>query len=66
MGYTKRGIMNKNEQKREFNNSEIPEKAKETVRVYVSDENVETDPLGSWTGNPADLNDVPTQDADDL
>ncbi len=26
----------------------------------------ETDPLGSWTGVPADADEVPTQDADDL
>lgn len=28
--------------------------------------NPETDPLGSWTGTPADPDEVPVQDADDL
>lgn len=28
--------------------------------------NRETDPQGSWTGVPSDLNEVPVQDADDL
>ncbi len=58
--------MIKNKEKENFNKSQNPEKAKESVRAFVSKENVETDPLGSWTGNPADLSDVPTQDADDL
>lgn len=26
----------------------------------------DTDPQGSWTGRPTDVNDVPVQDADDL
>ncbi len=27
---------------------------------------IETDPLGSWTGRPENLSEVPVQDADDL
>lgn len=27
---------------------------------------IETDPLGSWTGTPADEKEIPVQDADDL
>jgi len=29
-------------------------------------QSAKTDPLGSWTGTPADPYDVPVQDADDL
>lgn len=29
-------------------------------------QSAKTDPLGSWTGTPADPNEVPVQDADDL
>ncbi len=32
----------------------------------ISIENPETDPLGMYTGVPADKNDVPVQDSDDL
>lgn len=56
----------KNKQKEDFNKSENPKKAKEAVRAFTSQDNVDTDPMGSWTGNPADLSDVPTQDVDDL
>ena len=56
----------KNKIKEAFNKSENPEAAKEVVRTFVSKDNVNTDPMGSWTGTPADLGDVPTQDADDL
>lgn len=57
---------NKDKAKEAFNRSENPEEAKEVVRSFVSKDNVMTDPMGSWTGSPADLSDVPTQDADDL
>ncbi len=59
-------MLKQNKQKANFNKSENPEKAKDAARSFVSKENVMTDPMGSWTGSPADLNDVPTQDADDL
>ncbi|MCH5187789.1 MAG: hypothetical protein J1F63_05255 [Oscillospiraceae bacterium] len=56
----------KDKAKAAFDRSENPEEAKEVVRSFVSKDNVMTDPMGSWTGNPADLGDVPTQDVDDL
>lgn len=59
-------MLKQNKAKEAFNKSENPEKAKEVVRTFVSKDNVMVDPNGSWTGNPADLDDVPTQDADDL
>ena len=31
-----------------------------------SDPLIETDPQGSYTGNPVDVNEEPVQDADDL
>ena len=46
--------------------SENPPKAKETAQAFVSEDNAATDPLGSWTGSPADPGETPTQDADDL
>ncbi len=52
--------------KENLNKSDNPEKAKDTVRAFTDKSNVKTDPLGSWTGNPADLGEVPTQDVDDL
>ena len=58
--------MKKNKEKENLNRSENPQKAKEAAQAYTSKDNVKTDPLGSWTGNPSDLNDVPTQDVDDL
>ena len=41
------------------------DKALSVVRAY-SEDGIETDPLGSWTGVPKDRNDRPVQDADDL
>ena len=38
------------------------EKAKEMSQFTAA----ESDPLGSWTGQPLDPNEVPVQDADDL
>ncbi len=38
------------------------EKAKEMSQFTAA----KTDPLGSWTGQPLDHNEVPVQDADDL
>jgi hypothetical protein len=38
----------------------------EISKEFVDSEELQTDPLGSWTGTPADCDDIPTQDADDL
>lgn len=38
----------------------------EISKKFVDKDELETDPLGSWTGTPRDRYDVPTQDADDL
>ena len=38
------------------------EKARELSQLAAPD----TDPLGSWTGQPLDPYEVPVQDADDL
>ncbi len=35
-------------------------------RVPIFQDSVRTDPLGSYTGKPADPDDVPVQDVDDL
>lgn len=59
-------MQKENKAKKDFNRSENPEKAKEVVRAFVSRDNLATDPNGSWTGNPADLDEIPTQDVDDL
>ncbi len=55
-----------NRAKKALKKSENPAEAKRAAEVFTSKDNVKTDPLGSWTGNPADLDDVPTQDVDDL
>lgn len=41
---------------------DLQQKVKSVSQVLPS----ETDPQGSWTGRPADADDVPVQDADDL
>ena len=41
-------------------------KAMEVVSAYCSRKAKETDPQGSWTGQPREANEVPVQDADDL
>ena len=38
------------------------EKAKELTKFMAA----KTDPMGSWTGQPVDRDEVPVQDADDL
>lgn len=38
------------------------QKAKELSQFTAA----KTDPMGSWTGQPLDPNEVPVQDADDL
>ena len=46
----------------------IPEKGEITMKENKKKctEKIETDPLGSYTGRPADPKDAPVQDADDL
>lgn len=41
-------------------------RAKNVVNSYNTQTEARTDPMGSWTGRPADPHDVPAQDADDL
>ena len=52
--------------KTNLNNYDNPAKAKAAAKAFTDKSNVKTDPLGSWTGNPADPGDAPTQDVDDL
>ena len=40
--------------------------AQQVVECYTEQAQLDTDPMGSWTGKPADPDDVPVQDADDL
>ncbi len=40
--------------------------SEEISKEFVDKDELESDPLGSWTGTPSDRRDVPTQDADDL
>lgn len=47
-------------------NPKMPQKVQEVVEAFVGSDQLKTDPLGSWTGNPCDRTDVPVQDADDL
>ena len=42
------------------------EKAEQIVKNIVEQPASGTDPQGSWTGRPADADNVPVQDADDL
>ena len=41
-------------------------KAWEVVNSYVGQEQLKTDPQGSYTGKPRGEGEVPVQDADDL
>ena len=41
-------------------------KESEVVQSIMDSFQSFTDPLGMWTGKPADEEDVPVQDADDL
>ena len=34
--------------------------------IFTADKDINTDPLGMWTGVPTDPYDEPVQDADDL
>ena len=58
--------MKKKRSKEDLNKSDNPQQAVEAAQAYTSEDNVKTDPLGSWTGNPSDRSEVPTQDVDDL
>ena len=55
-----------NSESKSNSSSESSQKSNESSESYTSEDQVDTDPLGSWTGVPADRNDVPTQDVDDL
>lgn len=41
-------------------------KAMEVVQAYCGKKQKKVDPMGSWTGQPENKNEVPVQDADDL
>ena len=46
--------------------NEITNKTKEVVNAYLSEDNLKTDPNGSYTGKPLNKFEKPVQDADDL
>jgi len=46
--------------------NDVANKANEVVRAYLSKDILETDPNGSYTGNPKEKFEKPVQDADDL
>lgn len=48
------------------NNGAAQEKAFQAVNAFVNKETDKIDPLGSYTGNPTDKKETPTQDGDDL
>ena len=58
--------MKQNKAKEKPNKSDKPEKAEEVAQAFLDKGSLETDPLGSWTGTPADPGETPTQDVDDL
>ncbi len=43
-----------------------PKNAMETAEEIINMPPSETDPFGMYTGKPADVNEVPVQDSDDL
>ncbi len=47
-------------------NERIKKLGEEIAREFINPDTLRTDPLGSWTGTPADRSERPTQDADDL
>lgn len=49
--------------KEKKNNYNVPDRV---IDVYADMKSPENDPDGSWTGVPADKNEKPLQDADDL
>ena len=46
--------------------NDIANRVQEVVNAYVSKENLETDPNGSYTGKALNKFEKPIQDADDL
>ena len=54
-------ILKRNEKTEKESKKAIP-----AVTNMKSDSNINTDPLGSYTGTPDDPYEKPTQDADDL
>lgn len=55
-----------NDKKRVHVNERIKKLGEEIAQEFITRDTIKVDPLGSWTGTPADSDDVPTQDADDL
>lgn len=47
-------------------NQRIKKLGEEIAKEFINPDTLHSDPLGSWTGTPADRDDKPTQDADDL
>lgn len=47
-------------------NKKLSKKVDSVVKSFVDEESFKTDPNGSYTGHPADENEKPIQDADDL
>ena len=46
--------------------NEIANKVQSVVQAYLSEDRINTDPNGSYTGRPEDPYEKPIQDADDL
>ncbi len=42
------------------------DKDKKLHTTMKADSRIDTDPNGSWTGTPNDINEIPVQDVDDL
>lgn len=55
-----------NDKKKIRVNERIKKLGEEIAQEFINPDTLRLDPLGSWTGTPADRNDKPTQDADDL
>ncbi len=55
-----------NDKKKARVNERIKKLGEEIAREFINPDTLHADPLGSWTGTPADPDDKPTQDADDL
>lgn len=55
-----------NDKKRVRVNERIKKLGEEIAREFINPDTLRCDPLGSWTGTPADPGEKPTQDADDL
>ncbi len=55
-----------NDKKRIRVNEKIKKLGEEIAKEFINPDSLRSDPLGSWTGTPRDIGDIPTQDADDL